>query len=98
MVVIRVAFLFYRLPDRQEQEAVRRHPNAGRPGRVISQVRSRGGRHRGVAWSAAQVRNGRHSSAAAATIVVARIAVRIPVRQPIFAVTVPVSRHHRGQQ
>lgn len=90
-----------RLQDIKEQKAICRHPSARRTSRVGGQVRAGCGRYRGFGVSvpvgrlrqAARRCCGADSadhSGAADPIVVARIAVRVPVRQPIGATAFPV--------
>lgn len=98
---------FGRLQDCEEQKAVRGHPGSGRSSRVGGQVRTGSGRNgrvrvtlppqgggSGGGRDRGQARAGRHTSAAR-SIVVARVAVRVPVRQSIVAAAVPVQQQHR---
>lgn len=94
-------YLCRRLQNREEQEAVRRHSDARRTGRVGGQIRAAGGWNGrlGVAvpvghGHGGQPAGGRRSdhSSAAQGIVVARIAVRLSVRHAIVATAIPRGR------
>lgn len=104
----------FRLPDREEQKAVRGRPGARRAGRVRGQVRAGRGRHGRVRLAVPVGLDGHpghpdgvpghpggpgradHAdAAAAAAIVVARLAVRLPVGQRLVAVAVPRGRRHQ---
>lgn len=87
-----------RLQDSEKQEVVRRHSGTCRAGRVGGQVRAAGGWHGGLRVTIPVVHGyDRHPAdtrrighpSAVRTIVVARLAVRVPVRHPIVAIAVP---------
>jgi len=93
--------VYCRLQDSEEQEAVRRHPDARWSGRVGSQVRATDswyGRlgvtipvgHGHDRHQATGYRSG-HSSATQG-IVVAWFSVRVPVRHPIVTIAIPRGR------
>lgn len=96
-----VPYLCRRLQNIEEQEAVRRHPDARRPSRVVCQVRAADSRHgrlgvtlpvgHGHGRRPAGGRRSGHPSAAQ-RIFVAWFAVRVPVRYPIVATAVPRGR------